>query len=597
MRAEGLTRSFGGKDVIRSATLEINEKDRIGLVGDNGSGKTTLIRMLMGELRPDSGELKARTEKLGYLPQFPELRPDHRIKDILGAPYGQISRLSRRISELEGIMTDHSRNDVDWTAIGEEYSTLQEEFSHSRGHYFSSFSEGALEEVGLEAEVLGKTLDQLSGGERTKVMLARVLVQVKDVDILFLDEPTSHLDIETIEWLEDYLLELDCAMVVISHDRYFLDNVVTGIIEIREGRTRKYDGNFSDFLMKTDIEYERLSKEARRRMIEKERQARVIDEQKRKWKYIPTSKARIKAAEGKGDMEGPARRTELDIVLREKGAAGKNLIMASDLMVLREGKAVIREGELDVELGDKLGIFGPNGSGKTTLILGIMGRLKTRGDLWVAPGARVGYFAQGHDDLDPELTAEEQLMEDLGRDNKGLARRQLSRFELRGQDVERKISTLSGGERARVALAHLTASRRNLLILDEPTNYLDIRSRTAVEKALDIYRGAIVMVTHDRYLLDHLCNKIGFVKDGVLRTYNGNYSKAIGQRDLDSLVEQAEVYSVVSKFTDWRTKTRYRAGDKITIAFSELDRFQQAIDLGYLKRVRGNELKRVKRKR
>ncbi|MBN1538886.1 MAG: ABC-F family ATP-binding cassette domain-containing protein, partial [Candidatus Thermoplasmatota archaeon] len=451
--------------------------------------------------------------------------------------------------------------------------------------------------VGLGAEVLEKTLGQLSGGERTKVMLARVLVQVKDADILFLDEPTSHLDIETIEWLEDYLLELDCALVVISHDRYFLDNVVTEIIEIREGRTRKYDGNFSDFLVKTDIEYERLSKEASKKRLEKEKQARVIEEQKRKWKYIPTSKARIMDAEGKGDVEGPARRTELDLILKEKGAGGKNLIMASKLMVLRDGKVVVRGGELDVEMGDKLGIFGPNGSGKTTLILGIMGKLKTGGDLWVAPGARVGYFAQGHDDLDPELTAEEQLFKDLGKENKGLVRMLLSRFELRGPDVERKISTLSGGERARVALAHLTASRRNLLILDEPTNYLDIRSRTAVEKALDMYRGAIVMVTHDRYLLDHLCNKIGFVKEGTFRTYNGNYSQAMGQRDLDSLVEQAEVYTVVSKFTDWRTRTRYKTGDRVTIAFSEVDRFQQAIDLGYLKRVRGNELKRVSRER
>ncbi|MGA1820823.1 MAG: ABC-F family ATP-binding cassette domain-containing protein, partial [Thermoplasmatota archaeon] len=554
-----------------------------------------LVRMLIGELKPDTGDLRLHTEKIGYLPQFPKFDRNTLVRDVIGAPYGRISNISRRMSELEEIMSDPSRQDVDWTALGAEYSHLQEEFSHARGHYYSSFSGGALEEVGLQPEVLQKSLNQLSGGERTKVMLARVLIQIKDVDLLFLDEPTSHLDIETIEWLEDYLIEQECAVVVVSHDRYFLDNVVHTIIEVREGRTRKYDGNFTDYLMKTDIEYQRLSKEAERRRMEKERQHRVIEEQKRKWKYIATSKSRLKAVEGRGDPDGPALRKELDFAVKEKGTGGKNLIMASKLMVLREGKAVIKEGELDIEIGDKLGIFGPNGSGKTTLILGIMGRLKTRGDLWVAPGARVGYFAQDHDGLDPELTAEEQLLSVLGKDNKGLARMVLAKFELKGHDVERKISTLSGGERARVALAHLISSRRNLLVLDEPTNYLDIRSRTAVEKALDLYKGAIVMVTHDRYLLDHLCNKIGFVKDGVLRTYTGNYSQAKGQRDLGSLIDQADVYVVTSKFTDWKTRTRYKAGDRITIAFSEEDRYQQAIELGYLKRVRGGELKRVKR--
>ncbi|MGA1873824.1 MAG: ABC-F family ATP-binding cassette domain-containing protein [Thermoplasmatota archaeon] len=597
VRAEGLSRSFGGKDVIRSATLTIDRADRIGLVGDNGSGKTTLIRMLMGELKADSGDLRRRTERIGYLPQFPRTGRNARVKDIIGAPYGQISKMARRLAELEEVMTDRKRSDVDWTSIGEEYSQLQEEYSHSGGHYFSSLSGSALEEVGLGTEVLERSMDQLSGGERTKVLLARVLVQVRDVDILFLDEPTSHLDIETIEWLEDYLVKLDSAVVSVSHDRYFLDNVVNTIMELKDGMIRKYQGNFSDYMQKTDIEHSMLSKEAEKRRIEVERQARIIEEQKRRWKYSSTSKARKKAAEVTGELEGPPPRTEMDITLKEKGGGGKNMILASSLVVLRDGKAVIREGELDVEMGDKLGIFGPNGSGKTTLVLGIMGRLGTKGDLWVAPGARVGYFAQGHDDLDPELTAEEQLIAVLGKESKGLARSVLSRFELKGAMVERKISTLSGGERARVALAHLIASRRNLLVLDEPTNYLDIRSKTAVENALDSYRGAVVLVTHDRYLLDRICNKIGLVKDGILRTYTGNYSQVKGKRDLNSLIEQADVYKVTSKFTDWKTRTKYKSGDRITIAFSELGRFEQAIELGYLKRVKGNELKRVKREK
>jgi ATP-binding cassette subfamily F protein 3 len=224
-----------------------------------------------------------------------------------------------------------------------------------------------------------------------------------------------------------------------------------------------------------------------------------------------------------------------------------------------------------------------------------MGELKYDGNLWIAPGARIGYFAQGHDGLDPELTAEEQLLKTLGNDNKALARQVLSRFLITGKDAEREISSLSGGERARVALAFLIAERRNLLILDEPTNYLDIRSRNAIEDALDLYKGTMLIVTHDRYLLDRLCNKIGFLKDGKLRIYNGRYSDVRGKRDLETMVDQAEAYRVVSKFVDWKTRTKYKAGDRLVIAFSEMERFQKAIDLGYLKRIRGNELKRIKK--
>jgi len=271
--------------------------------------------------------------------------------------------------------------------------------------------------------------------------------------------------------------------------------------------------------------------------------------------------------------------------------------MAKDLKVTRGSRVIIEDGDIDLEIGDKLGIFGPNGSGKSTLVKALMGELKHKGDLWIAPGARVGYFAQGHDGLDPDISAEEQLLRVVGKDNKALVRGVLAKFQIKGEDAEREISSLSGGERARVALADLIARKRNLLILDEPTNYLDIRSKTAIEKALSSYKGSIIVVTHDRYLLDNLCNKIGFLKDGKFKIYTGTYSQVKGKRDLGSMIEQAEAFRVVSKFTDWSTKTKYKAGDRVVIAFSEMEQFKQAIDLGYLKRIRGNEQKKVKRKK
>ncbi len=224
IHAEGLARSFGPKDVIMSATLTIEQGDRIGFVGPNGSGKTTLIRMLMGELRPDSGDLTRRTDSIGYLPQFPDFPPNAKVSDVIGTPYGRIATIKRRISEIEDIMAHPENNpEMDWTEIGEEYSRSQESFSEEGGHKYASMAEEVLSEVGLEVSFLPRKLKDLSGGERGRVLLARVIVQAKDVDLLFLDEPTNHLDVETMEWLEEYLHDLNTSILMISHDRYFLD--------------------------------------------------------------------------------------------------------------------------------------------------------------------------------------------------------------------------------------------------------------------------------------------------------------------------------------------------------------------------------------
>ncbi|MEA3558032.1 MAG: ABC-F family ATP-binding cassette domain-containing protein [Candidatus Thermoplasmatota archaeon] len=594
LQADGITRAFGPKEVINSVSLVIEPGDRIGLVGDNGAGKTTLFRLLMDELRRDSGELVLRTEKIGYLPQFPDFKETSTVHDVIGAPYGLLSKITGRIAEIEEIMAE-GKDSVDWTVIGEEYSRLQEEYSSAGGHYLSSRALPAMEEVGLSEDIMNRKMSDLSGGERTKVMLARVLVQAQEVDLLFLDEPTSHLDIDTIEWLEEYLSNFTGGIMLISHDRYFLDSIATSIQELKDGKNRRFSGNYSGYVIARDTEHQILSREAERNRIERDRQKRVIEEQKRKWGYKTTFKTRKKLLDKTEITEGPEKIKKLNVDVKTAHRAGKNAIMASELSIDRGANTIIREGEFELDMGDKMGIFGPNGCGKSTLLKAVMGEIPHQGELWVAPGSKIGYFSQSHDGLDPDLTAEEQLLKDLGKENKALTRQVLSRFEIRGKDAEREISTLSGGERARVALAHLIAQRRNLLVLDEPTNYLDIRSKEAIEKALKQYKGSILMVTHDRYLLDNLCDKIGFIKDGILRTYTGNYSRVKGDRDLKALVEQAEAYRVVSKFTDWKTRTKYSAGDRIVIAFSETDKFQQAIDLGYLKRIRGNEKKKVTR--
>ncbi len=265
------------------------------------------------------------------------------------------------------------------------------------------------------------------------------------------------------------------------------------------------------------------------------------------------------------------------------------------MKISRGGKVVLKDIDLDIDAGDKLGIFGQNGAGKTTLIKAILGEIPSRGDLWVAPGAEIGYFAQGHDTLDCHLSPLEQINKALGGNDRARARFLLARFLLAEKEVERPISTLSGGERARVALAMLIAERRNLLVLDEPTNYLDIMAKHAVESALAEYAGTILVITHDRYLLDSVCNKIAEVRDYGIRVFNGSYSEYKGARTGRNAVEEAEVYKVISGFTEWVSKKKFLVGDKVLIARSEKENFQWALDNGKLKKMPGKERKIIKK--
>ncbi len=592
LRAEGVSRSFGPNDVLRSASIQVNSGERIALVGRNGVGKTTFIRILMGQLEADTGEITLRTERIGYLPQVPNIDKTWSVSKAVGAPYGRLSNLSMDISKLEEKMANPTE-DVNWDALGGEYSRLQEEFRSSGGHEVSSRSVEALEKVGLGEEFFDRPIGELSGGEFTKVMLARVLVQAEESDILFMDEPTSHLDIETCEWLEEYLDGYQGGLVMISHDRYFMDRVAKRVLELDEGVTRSFQGNYSAYLEKKDVEVERRFKEWDRNRIERDRQSRIIETLKRRNKYSTEIKTREKLLDKTSVVERPAEASELGVRVESGNKHGKNVIMAKDLRVDRGDRNIFTDVEVDLEVGDKLGIYGPNGAGKTTLIRALIGEIPSKGDLWISPGADFGYFAQGHETLDQDLTAEEQLLEVIGKDEKLKVRRLLARFLLREEKVERPLSTLSGGERARVAMALLIAQRRNLLILDEPTNYLDVVSRQAVESALSEFPGTILVVTHDRYFLDNVCNKVGELRDGRLMTFNGTYSQAKGKFE-SSHIAEAVAYRVVSKFTDWNTKKKYKQGDRIVIAHEEKVKFGWALDAGKLKRIRGNEKKRVK---
>lgn len=590
LKAESLTKSFGPLKVLTKADLQINRGDSIGLVGMNGAGKSTFMKILLGEHKPDTGELTIRTNRIGYLSQFPDSAPGLTVKKAMGRPYGHIEGLKHRLDELDELMA--TGGDLDWNAVTEEYASLESEISRT-GTEDEKLMIEALEKVGLGLSIMEREMDTLSGGEKTKVMLARAVVQAKDCELLFLDEPTSHLDVDTVEWLEDYLLESHCSVLVISHDRYFLDKVSTRVAEISNGQTRDYKGNYSAFVMKKALEIERQEKEFRRYSSQKKRLEDIAEEQHRNNWFSALHKTTAKRIGQLEEKTAPDSVTEVKVRIQASSKSGKNVIIAKDLSVNFGDKKVFSGIDLEVHKGDKLGIFGANGEGKSTLVKALVGKVPYSGELWVAPGAKIGYYSQSHDALQLHLSAEEQILKAIGNDRKAEARGLLARMLLTGESVERHMSTLSGGERARVALVLLLLEDTNLLILDEPTNYLDIAVRHAVESALNEYDGTIIVVTHDRYFLDSVCNKVGEMRDGKMKVFAGTYSEMKGRRNIAEIVEDADEYRAQSSFTNWSTGIKYNKGDRVLVAPSEVKNFQWAMENDKIKKTGGRQRKKV----
>ena len=590
LKALSIAKSFGPVKVLKDVSLQINDGDGIGLIGVNGAGKTTFLKILLGEIAPDTGEIIRNTEKIGYLPQFAESSPDVTVREVLGRPYGHIERISKRIKAIEDKMA--SGDVMDWNAIAEEYSRLESSLKSSveddERHILA-----AVKEVGLSGDVMDRAMDTLSGGERTKVMLTRVLVQAEECDLLILDEPTSHLDIETVEFLEDFILDSGCALVVISHDRYFLDKIVTRVSEISNGKSREYKGNYSDFVMKKNIDMDRMEKEYRRYSSKKRTQEEIADELHKDQWFSALHKTREKLISKMDVKEKPEEAESITVRIQAAKKSGKNVITAKDLSVELGGKMILKNVDIDIMKGDRIGIFGANGEGKSTLLKALVDEIPSDGELWIAPGAKIGYYSQNHEGLDLRLTAEEQILQAIGTDKRAEARNMLARLLLTGDDVDRPMSTLSGGQRAKVALAMLLLKETNVLVLDEPTNYLDIPSRHAVESALNEYEGTLVTVTHDRYFLDSVCTSTIEVKGGSINRAAGTYSERKGVRNIREIVMDADEFRVSAPFKNWVNGRKYVKGERILVTPAEMESFQWAVDQGKLKKTGGRQRKKV----
>ena len=583
LKAQSVSKSFGPVKVLEDVSLQINKGDRIGIVGANGAGKSTFLKILMGMETPDTGEITRRTNKIGYMEQFAEASENMTVREVLRKPYGMTEEIVRRMREIEEIMI--AGGDIDWNALAEENAMLESQMAKFDLELEDNINK-ILDQVGFPRGMMDRQMSSLSGGERSKVMIARLTVQTDDCDILIMDEPTSHLDISTVEWMERSILSAGCAVVVISHDRYFLDRISQRIMEIENGKSREYKGNYSAFVEKKNMEIERAMKEYERYTDQKKKQEAIANQmfhdQRR---YMSDYKTRLMMISKIEEKERPDDKKEISMKIQAAHKSGKNVLIANNVSVDMGGRTILSGINLDIQKGDKIGIFGANGAGKTTLVNALLGKTPSDGELWLAPGAKVGYYSQHHEALDLDLTAEEQMLMVIGKDRKADARNMLARFLLTGDIVTNKMSTLSGGQRAKVALCLLLHEATNMLVLDEPTNYLDIDSKHVLEGALAEYDGVVLTITHDRYFLDNVCNKVAEVANGKVTVHNGNYTDLKGEPVIEKRQEKGETYRVLAPFTNWVDRKKYVKGDKVTVTPDEWKGFENAFNQGKLKKI------------
>jgi ATP-binding cassette subfamily F protein 3 len=525
--AANLSRSFGPDDIFEGISLSIPRRARIAIVGANGVGKTTLLRILVGLDYPNAGSIqRAKELTIGYLPQEATLSSQGTLWDQCLAPFKEVLDMQEGMEACMAAMSDPAQAEEAVT----RYGALEQAFEHRGGYTYENQIKQTLSGLGFEEADYHRPLRQLSGGQRTRALLASLLLQ--NPDILMLDEPTNHLDIQAVEWLESFLKDWEGALVVVSHDRYFLDRVAVTIWEMTPS-LEVYRGNYSAYLTQREERYAR-------RLAEYEAQSAFIEKEQ---EFIRRNIAGQNTNQAKGRQRRlerlledarlappPSEPRRMHINLNTKGRSGDLVLRTHNLEVgyYDEGKPLFFCPDLTLLRQECAAIIGPNGAGKTTFLKTILEKTPPfSGRVNLGASLEIGYFAQAHEDLDPNKT----LMEEIWSVAPGLlpaeVRNYLAKFLFTGDDVFRRVSTLSGGERGRLALAKLSLSDANLLLLDEPTNHLDLPTQEVLESVLSDFPGTILLVSHDRYLIDSLASQIWDVdpQGQTLYVFKGSYTE------------------------------------------------------------------------
>ncbi len=538
LACQNICKAFGTDEIIKNASFHVEANEKAAIVGINGAGKTTLLRIIMQELSPDAGEvIVAKGKTLGYLPQNPDISGNHTIyEEVLSAKEYVIS-LEGRLRAMEREMDQVPAKDLE--AFMDSYNKLHHEFEQLDGYTYKSEISGVLKGLGFAEEEFSKGMQELSGGQRTRVCLAKLLVTKPD--IILLDEPTNHLDIGSIGWLEGFLSNYRGTVLIVAHDRYFLDRVVTKVVELDRTKITVYDGNYTAYAGKRAKLREDLLKQYYNQQREIKHQEEVIAKLRsfNREKSIKRAESREKMLEKVERLEKPTEEnTDIKLSLSPRIASGNDVLRVEGLAKAYPGQPLFSGLDFELKRGERVALIGDNGTGKTT-ILKIINEMVSAdaGKVTLGANVHVGYYDQEHQVLHMEKTLVEEISDAYPSLTNTEIRNVLAAFLFTGEEVFKRIGDLSGGERGRVSLAKLMLSEANLLILDEPTNHLDITSKEILEHALCSYTGTVLFVSHDRYFINKTATRILNLTGETLVNYLGNYDYY-----LEKCRELTEVY-------------------------------------------------------
>ena len=536
LTVDGLKKSFGVHDIFQNVSFTLRQGEKVGLVGVNGSGKTTLLRCLLNPDFADGGSVKFAGElRLGYVEQgFDDFR-EETVREFMEHACPDILDLREKMRRLEE--TSGRAQGEELQGILDQYARTESRYAHLDGYHYESNIKRVLLGLGYPEDTWQWRADKLSGGQKTRLQLAAALVN--SPDLLILDEPTNHLDIVMSEWLEKYLREFRGGVLVISHDRAFLDNVVEEILEMEGGTIHRFKGNYSRYLEQKEIQVltQTRAYEAQQEYIARQEA------------YIRRFKAGIKSKMARGRqsqldrlerIDAPVQEEEFELRLPPAAECAEKVIMLEHLDVGYPQHRLLQDVDLTLRRGEKVAIIGPNGCGKSTLLKTILQELPPlKGEARVGNRVKIGYFSQSYERLDEKQTIMENFLTEYGMTDEQ-TRRLLGSMMFHGEDVFKVIGTLSGGQKARLVLLKLVLDGANCLLLDEPTNHLDIAAKEAVEAALETFDGTVLLVSHDRYLVNEVAGRIWAVENGHVTDYKGNYDFYLEERDKNRAREGAD---------------------------------------------------------
>ena len=562
-------KSYGMDLIIKDASFTLQENDKVGVIGVNGAGKSTLFKIIAGVEDRDSGEVYfGKNTSIGYMSQFLDFEWDTTLWEEMLKVFSNIRSMESKMKKLEQEIskikpgTDEDKME----SLMKTYSSLQQEFENNEGFAYESKIRGVLKGLGFSTQDYFKRVSLFSGGQKTRVALGKVLLEKRD--ILLLDEPTNYLDIEAVEWLEGFLRDYKGALMLISHDRYLLDNVTNRTFEMENGRLREYEGNYTYYTAKKEEDREQQQKDYDNQQKEIARQEAIIARyrQYNREKSIKQAESRERMLERIDRLERPeALPKKAHFKFEPKLRSGNDVIKLENVSKAFD-RLLFENFSLEIKRGDKMALLGPNGIGKTTLLKIIAGKLQPdKGNLRFGMSVFPSYFDQEQESLNPDKIVIDEVWDAYPELNQTTIRNALAAFLFQGEDVFKEISVLSGGEKSRIALLKLMLSKSNFLLLDEPTNHLDMESKGVLETALSGYTGTVLFISHDRYFLNKVATKVVELTPLEAKLYDGGYSYYIKKRELfnsEDIYNAAETGKDSEVKNDWLKQKEEKAKER-----------------------------------